>query len=506
MLDKKLALRAISILSSTSATILACNLAGQLAITYRLGANTEADAVFAAISIPVAISAITSGLLANIFIPLLSRAEHSNLRERPSAESIFSILFILSIFYCLATFFLSSEIITLLFPRISGHQLLSSREALLIASISVPVQIASIFLSSIQSSRKNFSLVALSNVVGSVVTLLTILLWFDTDRVVPVSILIGATGQLLTLAFVSRPSLGHTFLDFFPDRSAISFFLSTIPLILSIALAKSNVVIERVVAGSLQVGMVSSLAYSNKLLMIAVTICTYPLATVFYPHLVDTLNDKSSANLNSLIRDALKISIMVIVPFVITILYFGQNSFSFILTRGHFSPQSTLLTYKAFLGYLGAFCAMTLGGIASSVLYAKFMYKEIAFVGVAGFITNVLTIAPLSESFGALGIALSFSLSASMNLALFTHILMRRKIVNIKFRLRDLARLAFLVTAIAIPSELMRLAAEQFLSHENYWSIIEAVAANIIYILLVAMMMRSRLPTLGGNKTRGTAQ
>ncbi len=217
----------------------------------------------------------------------------------------------------------------------------------------------------------------------------------------------------------------------------ISFLRKSAPLLLLTSASQINVLVERSIASRLPVGSLSALNFANKINRISVDICIIPILTVLLPTISGAFARGDLDSLMHRIRRSAHSVLLILIPITIFIVVFRTQIVGIFFQRGVFDASATAKTSSALLLYSI--------GLAPHGLYLLMIYIYLAaqatlylgVIGAASAIVNIILNVTLVRPFGYHGIAIAWSGTALIYLAML-FVVAKRRVLHI--RLTDYLR------------------------------------------------------------------
>lgn len=191
------------------------------------------------------------------------------------------------------------------------------------------------------------------------------------------------------------------------------FWANLWPLALGAMIYKGNFLYDRFVAAFLPAGEITTISYAYRLLTALVVLLSSGVSLVTLPMSSDALlAGKQKAG--ELLNWSLRALLLLAIPAAAGIILLGEDAVRLLFERGAFDPQATQQVSQALIAYTGALVALVIGGQITNVFYAQHDSRTV--VGV-NLVTTCLywgLLAVLGTTWGATGIAVSYSLVASL--------------------------------------------------------------------------------------------
>jgi putative peptidoglycan lipid II flippase len=195
------------------------------------------------------------------------------------------------------------------------------------------------------------------------------------------------------------------------------------PLLIGMAGAKLDDIVDRIFASRLPAGSISGLTYAMRLIDFPREILVFAFATVLFPYFSRLVSQGSSQEYADRLIDSLRIAFFVLFPISIGLALLGEPIVRLVFERGAFGEQSVRSTVPALLLYTPTLWAL---GLTSTMIAGFVAIKDTRTPVVAGFARLGVKIALVFAFIGAFqnaGIALATSISHVLKLVLFLFVL-----------------------------------------------------------------------------------
>ena len=251
-------------------------------------------------------------------------------------------------------------------------------------------------------------------------------------HILAVSVLLGGLIRLLIMI----PPLMRAGCVFRPVFDPVSpamkrLFLMLLPATFGVAVVQINLAVSRAFATHLGEGFVPTLVYSNRLVQLPLAIVAAALATAILPPLSEHYAKKEFDQLRDLARFACRMIFALFVPATVGLMALGLPIIRLLFERGEWTVQASVWTYQALLAYAPALVVWGVLRIITPIFYARHDVRTPVLTATAAMVVNIVlnvllvTVAPLRESLGHVGLALANTVGVLVNAGLLFWILQR---------------------------------------------------------------------------------
>ncbi len=392
----------------------------------RFGVGPETDAYTAAFRLPeLLFTLLVSGAFAVAFIPVF--AEHLSKNDRKEAWEMSSVLLnFLLIFTAVAgaiAFIFADPITALLAPGFNAYQHELTVNLTRIMLVTPMLFAVSSLLGSIAQSFGRFVVFALASVFYNLGIIFGIVYLSPTDSIYGVAwgVVIGALLQAL-LQIGGLAGLGYRYhwsLKF--RRNDVQRVVKLmVPRSLDQGIDQIHYIIETIIASRLQVGSLAAYYFANNLKNVPLVLIGNSIATAAFPTMASRA---AKGALEVLIREfvinARLILFLVIPAAIVTVIMRGY----IVRLLYGFGDSTTANTLGWFAG---AIIFQALFFLIARMFYALQDSKTPLYVSLSAIVFNIPLSFGLSHEFGVVGLAMSQSFIAVLEVAVLTLLLQSR--------------------------------------------------------------------------------
>ncbi len=366
-------LRSVSLVSLFSVGQLVLLFVLQFILAKLFGASKELDVYMAVLAVPLVISAVLSGSLGSVIIPLSQdlHREHGDQAVQSVLNRLGWILLGSSSVLAGILAMAAGPVTRLLYGKWTDSELELGTGMLVILSGLVPLNTMTAYLFSVYHARQRYLLPAISGLVGPAVTV-GIVVQFPNAGVRGIAWAVLAGGIAgVALLLPGFPRSGRNGPVPF-TQSLIRFGRLLWPLILGAAFFRLDPIVDRylAVAGELSEGSISHLSYAGRLVSAIAVLATSGLAVVAFPamarHAALGEQDKFAAE----IAHGWRFLCVVLVPIIGGILCYSEVLVAWLLERGEFAAADTKAVAWLLCLYAGVILMAGIGEISARAFYA----------------------------------------------------------------------------------------------------------------------------------------
>lgn len=225
-------------------------------------------------------------------------------------------------------------------------------------------------------------------------------------------------GAVMANLLIQLPGACKLGLRFYPrfdfkDPDLILYIRKSIPLVLGLSMTFSNEIFFRYFAASLSDGVVSSVNYALRVMMMVVAMFGQASGAAFYPFLSKLALEKQFDTMNSMLNSVIKKVALFLIPICGIMIVLSEQVIAIIYQRGSFDYQSTLNTASILSVYLFGAFGFSVSMIISRSFYAMQNTLLPMIVSTVIVILSIPFYVLFSRHMGGAGIALAMVLSVT---------------------------------------------------------------------------------------------
>ncbi|MCC6511544.1 MAG: polysaccharide biosynthesis C-terminal domain-containing protein [Pirellulaceae bacterium] len=388
----------------------------QVVLAYQFGARAEADALAAALVVPVLLAAIISGSLSYVLVPDLV-ACFSDSQKRETGWRLAGIFGAatgtLALLASLLVMGSSVSIVHWLYGDLPDKEQQTAARLLSILAWQILMSTLVSWSLAVHHSRHSFIVPAMGGVWGTLVTLL-LSVAYGRFGIHWIAIAINV-GSLISLIIHVLPIIGHVRLGPVPRSHWSRLVWALLPLVLGSVYLRIDPVVDRSLASQLSEGSVAHLHYAQRMIVALLAISTSGLSVIAFPQLAGRLASEGQAGFVTHFALAMRRLVLIIVPIAIGFGCFATAVITDLLQRGRFTSADSQAVGSLIILFMGMFI-----GASWSELLARGFYTlgDTRTPTVVGLVT--VTLGLLAKWFslpycGVWGIAGSTSLAFLLN-------------------------------------------------------------------------------------------
>lgn len=410
-------------------------------IAKNFGAGMYTDAYNIAVTIPETIFMLVGLAISTAFLPMLSKIKAKKGRKEmySFANNIINILFIVSLIFFIITSIFSKEIVFILAKGFNPESSLLAIKLTRITLVNLLFLSINACFTSLLQVNEDFIIPSILGLFFNLPMIIYLLLFRNYDIVgLTIANVIGNFFRVV----VQLPSLythgyKYKFIINFRDERLKTILLLIIPVIVGAGANSLNMVVDKNIASSLEIGSISALDYAQKLIFFINSIITTSIANVAYPLMANMRSSGDKEGFVDILKKSILYLAILLIPITIGMIIFSKDIVSIVYGRGKFTEYAVELTTLALLGYAIGIFFTGIRDILNSTLFSMGKTKITTINGIIGVIVNVVLSIILSRYIGIIGIAL-----ASASAMMVTSMLLLVSIIKIEkdFAIKDVSR------------------------------------------------------------------
>jgi putative peptidoglycan lipid II flippase len=412
-------------------------------LAFYFGATGISDAFFAAFRITNFLRELfAEGSMSSAFIPVLTENRHKQGEEeaRRLVKITFSFILVFAGIICLLGIIFAPAIVSLITHGFTDQPEKFSLTVLL-TRIMFPfllfISLAALIMGALNTKRV-FFIPALSPAMLNITIILIVIALVPLLKQPIIAVAIGvAVGGFVQFAF-QLPSFYKKdyrlgFVPNFRHPALKKMAILLIPATLALAVNQVYILISLLLASYLPEGSITYLYYSMRLIQFPIGIFVVAMGQAALPALSEHAVKGNYEKLREDFSFALRLLFFISVPSMAGLIALREPIINILFQRGTFDYTATRATAEALLFYALAIWAIGGVKILTVTFYSMQDTKTPVKIAAFGFVINLalslILMGPLKHS----GLALAFSLAASMNSVLLFYFL-RKKLQHIPAR------------------------------------------------------------------------
>lgn len=199
-----------------------------------------------------------------------------------------------------------------------------------------------------------------------------------------------------------------------------------VPALFGVSIAQINLLVDTIFASFLQVGSVTWLFYTDRLVDFPLGVFGVAIATVILPHLSRRHAEQNVEHFSKALDWGLRLLILIGIPAGLGLIVFSMPLIASFFTYGVFTAHDLLQTQKSLITEALGLPAFMMIKILASGFYAGQNIKTPVKVGVIAMIANTLLCAVLVGPLAHAGLTLASALASFINCAVLLYLLIYR--------------------------------------------------------------------------------
>lgn len=383
------------------------------------GATAATDAYLVAMVIPAILVGALISAISVTFIPIL--AEYEARRGEAAAfrlvNNTLNLLLLLSVVLGIASYLLTPQVVSILAPGFHGDQ---AALAIQLTRIMLPAVLAMALAgltTAVLQSRQHFWIPAAVGLPYNFVLITAIILSarFSGIAGVAVGTALAIFSQgLIQIPFLYRLGFRYQFVLDFREEGLRKMGILIWPVLIGIAAAQLNTIIDRWLASTLAEGSISALNYAFRLVMLPQGLIVGAITSVTYPFFSQMAATNRGADLQEAYLKTAKVLILFFVPLTAGMIVLREPFVRAAFQRGAFDAIDTISTAVALLFYSLGLLSYALNDLSAKVFLAVQDTRTPVMVTVlvvgCNVVLNLMLIKPMAHG----GLALATSIASTI--------------------------------------------------------------------------------------------
>ena len=459
-------------------------------IAYVFGAGAVTDAYTVALRIMTTAGLLTSVYLTTTFVPsyIRVREQQGDDASLRVANNVLGVALAINLFIVVALLFTSPFILNMT-TGFDEQQMAFAVISVSILLFKLPFRTFVKFFSGYLNARKSFFAPKFTSIPTNVAFIAACLILGTASgiRGLSVASLIGAVvGLLIFFFWLPKEQYRYRFSMRFNTPEIRSDMKILMPALVGSALVDLKAWVDTMLATFLGEGNAAAIGFSNRLLGFVSGLFVIPLATIAYSYMSSYAAKNDTQKMLDILWKTMRVILFVVLPMIIIAVPSSFDVVQIVFERGEFSPDATLLTGTALMGYLPG-----LLGLSMYIFLVRFFYglsdtRTPMISGMVAMLVNIALSIFLSQRMGIIGITLASSVGHTLS-ALLLLALLRRKMGRLNFRSTAISIAKMAVAAI--PCAIAVLAMTHLLSSQHTIIRFAAVTVTAGSVYLVTALL-----------------
>lgn len=462
-------------------------------ISYFYGASNISDAYLISLSIPGIIFTLVGSAILTTYIPIYSKIEkeHGTNISNKYTNNLVNIVMIICTIIIVCSFLFTQQIVKVFAKGFDDETLALAIQFTKITMLGLYFTGLLYVFNGFLQIKGNYIIPALTGVPLNVIVILSIFLSSKVNiMILGVGSVISIFSQLMLLIpFAVKKGYRYKFVLDLKDEHIRKMAYLAIPIIIGGSVDQVNVLIDRTLASSIEIGGISALNYANKLNVLINGLFVSSISTIVYPIMSKFAAERNVDELKKTLKEALSSISFLVIPSTVGFVVFSESIVRFLFSRGAFDDQAVYMTSNALFFYSIGMIAYGFREVLSGAFYSLQDSKIPMINATIAMVMNIVLNLVLSQFIGIGGLALATSISAIFcTVLLFVNL--TKKIGSFGMR-----HISVSFAKILIASIVMGFIAKMFynillMNISANLSLILSIVLGVIVYFIIAYIMR----------------
>ncbi|MFQ5669635.1 MAG: murein biosynthesis integral membrane protein MurJ [Acidobacteriota bacterium] len=390
--------------------------ARQVLMAILFGAGAAMDALVVAISVVEMLVSLLTGSFLSVFIPLYARWRPDQTEEAADARALnlVGVLMALLSAAALGLALWGGKVVDWVGYGFKESQQRLAESMMPWLAVFLWANGTVVLLTGLFHVRRQFLTPRIAQVAERVIVLVVLIGVAPIlgIRAAPLALAMGALGLVLILGGGMVRQTGPVRIRLSPRAPEVRAYLFLVlPLLGGAAIDHVVLFTDRAMASSLAPGAVSALYYATVLWWLPAILLNNNFSTVFFPQLAADIASRDPRRLGRALQFAFKTMILLMLGATVLMVILAQDVTALLFQHGSFDAASRRLTAKTLMALSLCLMVKGVGSLISMTLFACQRTGVTAACGAIRVVLNVLFNALLMGPLGAVGIALSTTLT-----------------------------------------------------------------------------------------------
>lgn len=388
-------------------------------------------------NIPVVIFAIVGTALATTLIPLYQKVKSENGEKKAYdfINTVVNITIIICIILSIIGVVFAKPIVKIFAMGYTGDTLFYAIKftRILLPTI-IFVGLANIFTGFLQV-KNNFTIPGLIGIPYSIILIISIFISEKTSiYVLVIGTFLAITSKaLFQIPFIKKEGYKYSPVIKTNDPIILEMLKLTVPVIIGVGAIQINTIIDKSLASTLGVNIVSSFTYAMRLYEFVQALFVTTLLAVVYPKMSEFMANKNIKLFKISLSKTINILLVILIPVAAGVCSLGVPIVELLFQRNKFTVEDTIITANILNIYIFGMIAFSIRDIISRAFYSLQDSKTPMINSFIAIIINIVLNVILVRILGYKGLALATVISSYVGLILFIRSL-RKKIGSIGFK------------------------------------------------------------------------
>lgn len=408
-------------------------------IAKNFGAGMYTDAYNIAVTIPETIFTLIGLAISTAFLPMLSkiRSQKGHKEMYNFANNVINILFIISLTLFVVSNIFAKEIVSVLANGFSPEATMLAIRLTKITLLNLLFLSINACFTALLQINEDFVIPSILGLFFNLPMIVYLLLFKNYDIVgLTVANVIGNLFRVLAqIPSLLKHNYRYRFIVNFKDERLKDIVILIIPVIIGAGANSLNMIVDKNIASSLEIGTISALDYAQKLIIFINSIIVTSITNVVYPMMTNRRNEGDESGFIDILKKSLVYLGILLIPITIGMIIFNKEIVSIVYERGEFNNYALRLTSLALVGYSIGIFFTGIRDILNSMLFSMGKTKITTINGIIGVIINISLSIILSKTLGIIGVALASSIAMFITSVL---LMINIKRLKEKFTIKDI--------------------------------------------------------------------
>jgi len=204
-----------------------------------------------------------------------------------------------------------------------------------------------------------------------------------------------------------------------------------IPTIIGVSVTQVNLFFDMVIATFLVTGSITWLYFSDRFVELPLALIGISLATVSLTKLSNAYNKKEYDNFNQTVGKAIKTAVIFSFPAILGLVFLSKEILFTTIQYSSFTQNDAIQSSYSLIGYAVGLIGFVFIKIFATIFLSMGDTKTPVKAGVASLIVNIILNITLAYFFSHVGIAVSTSIAAYVNLLILFYFVKKRQTIEI---------------------------------------------------------------------------
>lgn len=387
-----------------------------ITLSFFYGTSTISDVYLISLTIPTVIFVFIGTALNTTFIPIYNTI----IREKGTYEgnrfvnNVIHVLFLICTLLIILVLIFTGPIVEMFASGFDHKTVELSVSSIRISIFSVYFVILNYVFRGYLGIKKAFIVPIITGFSLNIVLILSIYFSkrFGQEYLSTGIVLAIASQAIMTIPSMLRKSFIYEFVLDFKDKYMRKMIIMCMPVVMGVSIGQINVLVDRSVASTMNVGGITALTYANNIGLLIQGLFIETFISMMYPTISQMQTENNIGGMKATLSSTIGTISLFVIPATIGMMLYAEPIVHLLYERGEFNNQAVSMTSGALFYYSIGTVGVGLREVLVRFYYATHNTRIPMINATLSMLINIGLILILSKYMGIRGLALATSLSS----------------------------------------------------------------------------------------------